>query len=866
MTYQFGPQNESFAFNPEFNNGEHSPISAFAWPSEVAFETTQARRRSVGTDCGRSGAPAALVTQPGGRCIGPTPPTCPSVAGILSVQGIGNIPFEYVAKVALDNSTRLMAVTQRLRPRTQRFLPSVQRALTQFVDNMNRFSMPIEAILTAGSYCCRCISRTNSLSNHSFGDAFDLVGVRWAGGRETIVHNWRNTAERALLRRINACLRLSFATVIDYHRADHRDHFHCDMNRGNPRTTRRADTLRFTQEALSLILRRSVRVTGKFDQATQRALIEFGGTSADALKNSAHLNQILDRLFNSVAAPPAGETSGEEELSSSGAAVTPARATLAGDLATWIRSTDRSAIELVADETQRRKFLQQVDWSREYFPGNRDTQNREAPGRLAEELFQAMARVVPERRVPTGIRFRDVTRVVVNVPGQSDHKLFPEARESFERMSAAAAVEGVHLQIVSSWRSLALQKRKQSQQTNPNAVARNISAHNYGLAIDLNMRVAGLPLVNTSTRARDRMANVVRMYRSPNYKWLAINASRFGWFPYRREPWHWEYNPPGFKERFEGATGAPTSTDSKGLWHRTLARYLTPGKFESQESEYGAPLNLLSPTELKAVKITSTFETGRTGGFGGLSGNFDGQGLSFGLLNFTIKAGSLIPLLQEFISNHPSRYSSAFGNDAARFREIVFATKPDPKNPTRRIRDVERQMEFVNNRMNAIPREAKSNKIIEPWKTYFGRLERDPEFQKIQVKAVRGALTRARYWCDYFGFKTERGFAFMFDLVSSHGGAWLNAKKFQGKRRALLQKMLAAKQAQVGRDKLAELEKMEVIANMISEVSSEKWRDKVRIRKLWFVRGTGKVHGTLYDIKKHFGITDNAPDFGVSQG
>jgi hypothetical protein len=67
--------------------------------------------------------------------------------------------------------------------------------------------------------------------------------------------------------------------------------------------------------------------------------------------------------------------------------------------------------------------------------------------------------------------------------------------------------------------------------------------------------------------------------------------------------------------------------------------------------EYESALDVLSPSELKAVRITSTFETGRPGGFGGLTGNIDGQGLSFGILNFTIKAGSLIPLLKEFIIN-----------------------------------------------------------------------------------------------------------------------------------------------------------------------------------------------------------------------
>jgi hypothetical protein len=173
---------------------------------------------------------------------------------------------------------------------------------------MRQFGMPIEAILTAGSLYCRCMSHSNTLSNHSFGDAIDIVGVRWppVGGptsqlRETIVHNYTDSAERALLIRINACLRLSFATVIDYHRADHRDHFHCDMNRGSGRLLRGKSTLTFVQEALSVILGRRVPSTGSFDVATQQALREFSGQGAAMLTNAALLNRVLDELFMRVA-------------------------------------------------------------------------------------------------------------------------------------------------------------------------------------------------------------------------------------------------------------------------------------------------------------------------------------------------------------------------------------------------------------------------------------------------------------------------------------------------------------------------------------------------------------------------------------
>jgi hypothetical protein len=54
--------------------------------------------------------------------------------------------------------------------------------------------------------------------------------------KATLVHSWRDTAQQApLLVRINAALRLSFATVIDYSDPNHRDHFHVDTNNGRSR-------------------------------------------------------------------------------------------------------------------------------------------------------------------------------------------------------------------------------------------------------------------------------------------------------------------------------------------------------------------------------------------------------------------------------------------------------------------------------------------------------------------------------------------------------------------------------------------------------------------------------------------------------
>jgi hypothetical protein len=171
-----------------------------------------------------------------------------------------------------------------------------------------------------------------------------------------------------------------------------------------------------------------------------------------------------------------------------------------------------------------------------------------------------MARVVPERRVPFFLRYRpDIAGIVVPIPGEPNKRLHPEASVAFVRMREAAAKDGILIRLLpgprTAWRSAADQAQVRKGQPNPYAAAAGIGAHMYGLAVDLALSVPSLQIKEANTRTPDKMANVVRMYRSPVYKWLALYGSRFGWFPYRREPWHWEYNPQGFKERFEAKAG-----------------------------------------------------------------------------------------------------------------------------------------------------------------------------------------------------------------------------------------------------------------------------------------------------------------------
>lgn len=249
----------------------------------------------------------------------------------------------------------------------------------------------------------------------------------------------------------------------------------------------------------------------------------------------------------------------------------------------------------------------------------------------------------------------------------------------------------------------------------------------------------------------------------------------------------------------------------------------------SIESEIltGAAFAGLTVAEQKALAITSTLETGHRGGFDGLSGDFDGMGLSFGLVNWNLGAGSLQPLLRDLAREFPTRFVAAFGLDAPRFLALITPTG----DAARRT-----QLAFAKREMNEV---RGGKKVIrEPWSTYFRRLAADPEFQRIEVRYAKELLDRAKYFCEYFGLVSERALCFMFDAVSSHGKWWLT-KKYDGveKRRLLLRDKLARARVLRGGAAPDERQVLEAVAETLRDTSLAKWAERVYVRKMWFLTG-----------------------------
>lgn len=193
-------------------------------------------------------------------------------------------------------------------------------------------------------------------------------------------------------------------------------------------------------------------------------------------------------------------------------------------------------------------------WDANDYPGGPEGPHEDE----ALALDAALAEIRPERRanstaaaVVTKPQFNeDVWKYIQSqelpVPAQEQRKLNRFAEASFVMMRDAAKKDGVELFILSANRDPAVAARNAERTGNAFAVA-SFSSHILGLAMDLRMSQGGRTFDEVTTRP---MSNIVAMRSSPVHKWLFVHGARYGWYPYTHEPWHWEYNPPGFRARF----------------------------------------------------------------------------------------------------------------------------------------------------------------------------------------------------------------------------------------------------------------------------------------------------------------------------
>lgn len=218
----------------------------------------------------------------------------------------------------------------------------------------------------------------------------------------------------------------------------------------------------------------------------------------------------------------------------------------------FIHDPEKSILDLLNPE--RREAFNTYPWGENDYPGGPKGEDEN----FAYQMVGALGEIRPERRanrtqaavVIRSEASEEVWDYIIDqwatVPDQEKWNLNNNAQKAFVAMREQAHNDGVELFIFSAHRDRKKAAANAARVNNPAAVA-SFSAHSLGLAIDFKMSQGDLEFSEVTTRP---MSEVVRMRSSPVYKWLFLTGDQYGWYPYQHEPWHWEYNPPGFREIF----------------------------------------------------------------------------------------------------------------------------------------------------------------------------------------------------------------------------------------------------------------------------------------------------------------------------
>ncbi|MGI9181000.1 MAG: peptidoglycan-binding domain-containing protein [Longimicrobiaceae bacterium] len=234
------------------------------------------------------------------------------------------------------------------------------------------------------------------------------------------------------------------------------------------------------------------------------------------------------------------------------------------------------------------------------------------------------------------------------------------------------------------------------------------------------------------------------------------------------------------------------------------------------------------PAAYRSLTLTAGFETSTDAPdcFCGVAGNFDGQGISFGVLQWNLGQGTLQPMRKQLLVQHPQVMQQAFGEGLTVIQQVLGKDKPA-------------QLAWAGTIQ--VPG---GRRLAEPWHSRFKALGRAAECHEVQVQGAKDRYAQGLQMCQTYGLWSERGASLMFDIVVQNGSI----------RDATRQQILADFQkipAGASREE-QEVARMRVIANRRAEAANPKFVEDVRKRKLTIADGVGIVHGLGYDLERQF--------------
>jgi len=204
-----------------------------------------------------------------------------------------------------------------------------------------------------------------------------------------------------------------------------------------------------------------------------------------------------------------------------------------------------------------------------------------------------------------------------------------------------------------------------------------------------------------------------------------------------------------------------------------------------------------------ASNITRQFEVGS---LPQIQGNFDGQGLSLGYLQWCIGQGTLQKLLHRMDRQYNSEMKSIFGTNYNSIHSMLLDTLTNQLTWAKNIND-------------------SANNIKSPWNTQLENLTKNQHFISIEKDAEVYFTKQAMLICDKYKLRTVRGYALAFDIVVQNGSISQEARN-------IIDSTLLRNSGMTEKELLA------VIAKAVSLNSPD-----TLSRKMTIVNGQGTVHG-----------------------
>lgn len=272
--------------------------------------------------------------------------------------------------------------------------------------------------------------------------------------------------------------------------------------------------------------------------------------------------------------------------------------------------------------------------------------------------------------------------------------------------------------------------------------------------------------------------------------------------------------------------------------------------------------NMIAPRDLSDIEvnafalglnISASFEGVQ--GWKNITNNFDGMGLSLGLLNQTLGTGSLQPLLVRMLEKHEvkmkTQYSSA---NYSSIKTMALQWKSDTGFIVNEVVDSNlfarddsvlsslddgqvieilgaAETKSVAWAVNTIYQDSNGRTFKADWKSQLQAMAASSEYRDLQFAAARVLHNKALGYVNTFGLTEIRSYLFMFDIVVQNGGFY--QKNFNDYRA-----FIAANPNATEEQKLRAL-----LTSRLVQVRSE-YREDVRSRKEGIINGRGRVHQT----------------------